>query len=310
MAIIQDVTPGVPVDTSVDRALRYALENRGDGALPVTVQGQPPASAGLETWELGYEPLPDAAWLLMSPTNVVLPPAATVYAHATLRIPAGSQWANRRFVACVAMRPGNQLDTGAGLALAARVLIDTAANASADAGADAPIATVPSRVEAQLAADGSATVTVLVRRPKGDGPLDLAWRRLNTVETDFDRRLRYRTPGTIEEAIIAHPTVEHLTAEAGAWFPLSITLSAPADAVPSTRYEEILVIGTNAELDVAADPRHSRQPAVALIRCQIRIPQTPALPDAPAAVASPPASALSVPSAPAIPPTIAPATTP
>ncbi len=271
MALALDIPAGVDVDASAERRLLYTLGNRGGEALPVTLHALPPAAAGVSTWELGYEPLPDPGWVQLAPSALVLPPGSEVKSHVVLHVPAGSTWLNRRFVACVTLRPGTQPGVGAGLALAARLLIETTTSSSADAGADAPLATVPSRVGLDLPPGGAGSATVLVRRRGRSDPTTVQWRHLATLEGDAVRRLRYRTPFTIEDATIATPGAAELHAEAGAWMPMTITLHAPADAVPGSRYEDILVIGTAADLELAADPRRTMQPTLALIRCQVQV---------------------------------------
>jgi len=101
----------------------------------------------------------------------------------------------------------------------------------------------------------------------------LMCRRLMDLETDHQRRQRYRTDGTLESAeAVARPSEAVGVAAAGAWIPLKLALQAPSGAIPGQVYEEILVVGSEADLALAAQVDRNKQPTVALIRCQVRIP--------------------------------------
>ena len=266
LTIVQGADPGVPAEHGV----AYRVENRGATPLTLSLAVQPPQRAGTSTWELGYEPLPDPAWFAISPSVLELAGGESRDANLTWTLPAGPEFRNRRFAVCVVMRTGGQAAVGAGLALAARVQFETASDPSADAGALAALATIPSAVAVDLAPGAATDCAVLVRRTGATGEGVLAWTGLEQAEVEAERRPRYVTPGTIP-ATIATPAQGSLPSHGGDWVPLKLRLQAPADAVPGTQLEHILVIGTPDQLAIASRNPRNAQPQVALIRCQVRV---------------------------------------
>lgn len=273
LALATDVPLGQRINLQTAGAVHYEATNYGTQPMLASLSVLSPLTAAVPAWELGYEPIPDSAWFLVDPTRVMLIPGVTNTAQISVQVPADSRWANRRFVACVTLRPGGEQGVGAGLGLAARLLIETEINRSAEAGADAPLATVPSRAEASAAAGVRSQVAVLVRRnvPAPDGDRVLHWKRLIELVPEDERRVRYRRPGT-REAAIATPAVASISAPDKQWMPFEIGLTAPAGASSGEVYEEILVLGSQAALALAAEAKRTGQPQVALIRCVIRVP--------------------------------------
>ena len=78
------------------------------------------------------------------------------------------------------------------------------------------------------------------------------------------------SPGTLPAAI-ATPAQGSLPSHGGDWVPLKLHLQAPADAVPGTQLEQILVVGTPDQLAIASRNPRNAQPQVALIRCLVRV---------------------------------------
>ena len=272
LALVQQVPLG---QKDVELAgLTYRVENRGATELPMAIAILPPAQAGTVLWELGYEPVPDPSWI-----SVVMAGSDTLAAgeardfRLRVQIPNELQWANRRFVACVTARPGRGAGVGAGLNLAARLLIETAASDNAE-GSTQALATAPSSVRLTMRPGDTSEATVLIRRPTG--PVEdatLVWKRLSEVEPEAVRRDRYRTPGTAEAP--SDMVSVSLVGEAppGAWQVLRLALHAPI-RTDATSFEELLVVCNAHEIALAADPQRTRQPQVALIRCIItRDPQ-------------------------------------
>lgn len=266
LTMIQGVVPGGPAETG----LAYHLENRGTSPLTLSLAVQPPQHAGTPTWELGYEPVPDPAWFTITPSVVELAGGESRDATLTWTLPAGAEFLNRRFAVCVVMRPGDKAAVGAGLALAARVQFETASDPSADAGAMAALATIPSAVTVDLAPGAATDCTVLVRRTGATGAGEMAWTGLDQAESEAERRPRYATPGTIPAAIVTPPQGS-LPSHGSDWVPLKLHVQAPADAMPGTQLEQILVVGTPDQLAIASRNPRKAQPLVALIRCQVRV---------------------------------------
>ena len=272
MALAQQVPLGTH---DVELAgLSYRVENRGVTELPMTIAILPPAQAGTVRWELGYEPIPDPKWItVVNAGGDTLAAGEARDFRVRVQIPNEPQWANRRFVACVTARPGRGAGIGAGLNLAARLLIETASSDNA-AGSTQALATAPSSVRLSMRPSDSSEATVLIRRAlTSTEPADDAtftWKRLSEVEPEAVRRDRYRTPGTAEAP--SDMVSVSLVGEApiGAWQVLRLALHAPTRS-DATSFEELLVVGTARELALAADPQRTRQPQVALIRCIITL---------------------------------------
>lgn len=266
LVLVQGAEPGRTQDDGVS----YHVENRGNAPLQMSLAVLTPDRAGTPTWELGYEPIPDPSWFTITPGTLVVPPGGSREAVLHWTVPADPAYANRRFALCVVLRPGSAPGVGAGLALAARVQFETTSDPSADAGAMAALATIPSVVVVDLAPGAATDCTVLVRRTGATSESELAWTGLEQAEVEAERRPRYATPGTIQAAI-ATPAQGSLPSHGGDWVALKLRLQAPADAVPGTRLEQILVVGTPDQLAIASHNPRNAQPQVALIRCQVRV---------------------------------------
>jgi len=220
------------------------------------------------SWELGYEPLPDPSWITATKLGSdTLASGEGRDFGVRLQIPNEPQWANRRFVACVTARPGNGAGIGAGLSLAARLLIETASSDNA-AGSSQALATAPSCVRVTMRPGEIGESSVLIRRPADDATL--TWKRLSEVEPEAVRRDRYRTPDTAEAPTDMISVSSIGEAPAGALQVLRLALHAPTRS-DATSFEELLVVGAASEIALAADPQRTRQPQVALIRCLITL---------------------------------------
>lgn len=77
---------------------RFALTNRGGRAVRVAVEVEAPAAEALEA---GYEPLPEARWVEVSPATLEIAPGETRIAKVTLRIPKDARWKGRHFQAAL-----------------------------------------------------------------------------------------------------------------------------------------------------------------------------------------------------------------
>jgi hypothetical protein len=241
IALVQQVQPGVPAVLQRAGSALFVAENRGASAVDAMLTAGPPATAGMPTWELGYEALPDPSWLRVDPAALRLDAGGRVRAGVTVQVPNHPRWANRRFCAALTLRQQPAAGVGAVLAIAARVLIETTPQPSAAAGADAPIATIPSQVQVQP----DMPARVLVRC--GDGrPRALAIRRLAEVEADPARRARYLSPGCHAAPEAWLTATLHPPAQPDGWTTLEIAMHRdPQDAAT----EELLFIGDAADLD-------------------------------------------------------------
>ena len=264
LALAQGLAFGV---TTPLTSLTYRIANHGSTVLPVNLSVLPPEQAGTGMWELGYEPLPDPAWCVLSPTVITLAPGEEREVAISVHIPDDTVWANRRFVACVTLRAGagSGQSAGAGLALAARLLLETTGSSAASAGAQ----TVPSLVHDHLSRGAHNDVTILVRRPADGTPL--VCQRLRDLEPQAVRRDRYRTPDSAEAPVeMVQVEIPVFANGAGDWQPVTLHVTAPARR-DSIVWEELFIVGSASELALAADPARPRQPAVSLIRYVLQI---------------------------------------
>ncbi len=272
LSLVQDIRPGSAISNPNQPALQFRIENRGTQTMAMTVAAEAPAQAGTQIWEFGYEPIPDISWLTVETAVHALPGGTASEVPVHIAIPAGREWENRRFVACVTLRPGARPGVGAGLALAARVLIDTSVNGSADAGAGAPIATIPARTSVTLAPGAQQKADVLLRwNLASDEIPELLTVRLADILPNEEARMRYRSPGTEEWPSALTTTNAPLAAKSGTWAPLHLTITAPTSARPGSTLEEIIVIGPADQIALAKNLQRTQQPMVALLRCVIHI---------------------------------------
>ena len=267
----------VPVGTDTDlgaRGAEFHVYNHTDKAQVFTLMARAPAGAGQTTWELGYEALPDESWFTVEPKIVALAAGdeATVRLHA--RLPDRPEFYNRDFMVCVQMTAG-QSNFGAGLALAARVLVETERGQKPGAQDQGLVAVLPRYVDlGALRAGASATETVVVRLNSASSAT-VAIQSLQTVEADAKRHERFRSGGTIEVPVGTITIGAPGSMTPGAFAVVPIAASVPAGTRAGT-YEQVFFVGDQTDLDRwrinrEGDQRQLRMPQVTILRVRYRV---------------------------------------
>jgi hypothetical protein len=229
--IVDRVPRGVAVDVTELSAVPYALTNRSRSEVAVAVRPEVPDAAALQP---GYEAVPDAGWLRVSPDRFTLKPGETARGTVTLTVPSDGRWKGRHFQAAVWSFTERQ-SVAVGLRSRVRFSVEAprpAAPAAAVSGlrfvtdevtVEAEPGVTVSLPELNLANDGSASAKARVRsfRAAADG--------------DF-------VPGP--DASFLRPSEETVEVAAGAEQPVGLTLTVPAGAAHRGRS---YVFGVRAE---------------------------------------------------------------
>ncbi len=270
---IQHVPVGIDADLGKLGA-EFHLYNHTSKAQVFSVVARAPADAGQVTWELGYEALPDAAWFSVEPKVMALAAGeeGTVRLHAHL--PERPELYNRDFMVCVQMTAG-QSNYGAGLALAARVLVETERGQKSGAQDQGLVAVLPRYVDlGTLRAGASASETVVVRLNSASSAT-VAVQSLQTIEVDAKRHERFRSGGTIEVPVGTITIGAPGSMTPGAFAVVPIAASVPAGTRAGT-YEQVFFVGDQTDLDRwrinrEGDQKQLNMPQVTILRVRYRV---------------------------------------
>lgn len=274
----------VPVGQTIDLAAAgqpFLIDNRGHEASELYLTAIDPLRGGMPLWEYGYEPIPDPSWIRCSlDSNVPGSPARTTVA-VSITVPDDPRWAGRKFVAGVRLSSGKPKGLGAGLAMCARLLVETTDRFQHDSGGGW-LATVPGTVRVENQAPGTSGVRVLTLRNGTEAPLAIQIRRLAEAEPRAAKRRDYLTVQPVPAAWMPAPGPIDLAV--GADLTVRLPFTIPAEATPGS-YEDLLLFATAEDwaiIDaVATDPAQRRvQPRTAAVRVRFEVvaPSAPALP--------------------------------
>jgi hypothetical protein len=271
IALVTQVPLGSPVNLASDANQPFIVDNRGPDTADITLRGVAPVAGGMPLWEYGYEPIPDPSWVRCAPDSVGLGIGMT-QVEVIIAIPDEPRYAGRKFVAGVRLGLGSSEQFGTGLALCARMLIETQDRSQADAGGGW-LATVPGTVLVGEPA-GTTGVRLLALRNGTDAPLALICRRLAEVEPRATKRADYHTVPATEDSWLTLPEPFALAAGAGTTLRLPFTI--PADAKPGS-YEDLLLFGEADQWAIVDAARvnpaeRSLQPRLMLVRIRYDIP--------------------------------------
>lgn len=91
---LQNVGLGIPYPLRQLEGHGYAITNLSEVAVDLVIEPAAPLKGSLRPY---YEPLPDTAWVKISPAKVHLAPGATAQGEVTIEVPKDEGWKDRNF---------------------------------------------------------------------------------------------------------------------------------------------------------------------------------------------------------------------
>ncbi|MEK7416043.1 MAG: hypothetical protein AAB263_22290 [Planctomycetota bacterium] len=269
LCMVRDVPIGQDVNLGL-AGLPFWVENRTQEEQSLTLRSGQPAQEGMTSWERGYEPIPDAAWLRIEPNQFTLPPRTRIMIAATIAFPNQPNLANRRFLATYTLSSGsNTGPVGAGLARCGRIQIETQVGNSPVPNAGAPLSFAPG-TSLQPATVGAGVAHVVQLRNNHNSPMKWELRPFERVITVPDRQSRYIAAVPSHVAGWSVPSVAAGELAPGQEIAIHFVTQVPANAGAGIA-EEIWFAGPAEELDMAGSTSAPRQPMCAFIRLHHQI---------------------------------------
>lgn len=243
--MVQQVPPGEVVDLRAVGGPVFTIENDTDQDQDYNLTCRRPSESGLTEWEAGYEEIPDPAWFQLEETVFSIPARQSKQIGLRIAIPAGAHYHNRKFLLAVVLKAGKDPAFGVGLAIAARVQIETTISPDLPALHGDAIAVAPGTLTLTGHPGAPLTGTVQVRNDSGQ-PLTAQIERLPQVYPDTRKHGRYVSngyqPNVLEAWLMPQPARQAVAV--AAIVPVTFTGTIPRTAVPGQRYEEVAFIRT------------------------------------------------------------------
>lgn len=238
--MVQNITPGQEVDLHKLGGLLFTVENDSTEAQDFNLTCRRPSQAGLNEWEKGYEEIPDPTWCRLEESVFTIPAKATKQVGLIINLPAGQELHNRKFMLAVVLKSGKDPAFGVGLAIAARVQIETTVNDQPPSATSGALAIAPGTLTLTGKPGAALRGEIQVRNNTG-ARLETQVQRLPQVYADPAKHGRY-----VSNGFQPHPGEPWLstksptfTMESGATQSLLWEGTIPAQAALGQRYEEL-----------------------------------------------------------------------
>lgn len=240
--LLQGITPGQPVDLAAVAGFHFEVPNSDPVETTYNIASSKPIEGGMLNWEVGYEEIPDPAWCQLDKRVFTIPAKGTAQIGLTIDIPDRPECYNRRFVVAIVLRPGSDPGIGVGLALAARIMIETAPDPERGGNA---LATIPATISAQGVPGETVKATTRVANRTG-AHLRLQPRLIADLVSDPAKHGRFASQDcrfvTTPSWLIPGFQAVVLADAASALY--SVEARIPETAVPGTRYEELAFLAS------------------------------------------------------------------
>ena len=264
--LLQGIPPGQPVDLAAVAGFHFVVPNTEPKETTYNVISAKPIEGGILQWEAGYEEIPDPSWCRLEPRVFTIAPQKQAEIGLTIDIPDRPEFYNRRFVVAIVLAEGADPGIGVGLALAARIMIETIPDPTKGGNA---LATIPAIVNVRGTPGQTVLATTrIVNRTGADRVLHP--HRLSEIVRDPLRRPRYASTGFefLAETSWLTPGFTAMTLPADYSAPWTAALTIPADAVPGKDYEELAFL---VEDPASKDERVTSGTVVTFVRVQVHV---------------------------------------
>jgi len=250
MFMVQHVVPGQTLDVRKKAGVVFTVKNDTDTDGSYSLTCRKP-SQNLGDWEAGYEEIPNPEWCVLEKTEFVVPAKTKVEIGLTINIPDKLDHYNCKWMLAVVLTAGKNTGIAVGLAIAARVQIETAFSDDKQSGGASAIAAVPCVVQVKGKA-GSVFAESVTLRNNAQRELECKSERLVDVYPKEDIKYpRYASPrfqALVKETWLANVEPK-FTMKNGENHELKLNGQIPATAKPGGKWEELVFVS-----EVSADP--------------------------------------------------------
>lgn len=246
MVMVEQVQPGADeFDVEAKTGVVFEVANGTDKEQHFTVSART-AKSCLGSWEMGYDDIPDVAWLRLDKTELDVPANSRAKVKLYLKIPDQPEHYNRKWMAVVACSPGKPAKGGSsvGLMVAARVQIETVVKVDASGKHEGPMGLTPSGwMVSEAPVGGIWAKTVKVRNNTKDEHTYTV-KRIADLEKNPAKFDRYHGNGfvAVTKESWTKAGEESFTVKPGEEHPLRVTVTVPASAEGGKRYEELVFL--------------------------------------------------------------------
>ncbi|MGD0092298.1 MAG: hypothetical protein ABSE73_20470 [Planctomycetota bacterium] len=242
--MVQNVVPGQPVDVKKTSGVVYTINNTSDTESALSLTCKKPIEGGVVAWEWGYDEIPDASWCKLEKEEITVPPKSKIEVGLTIAIPDKPEYYNCKWIVAVVLKPGKTAGPGVGLAVAARVQIETALNNDPKSGGAVALAAIPCLLPIEGKPGGAAERTVLIKN-NTDRTLECATQRLEDCFQEGESRYpRYTSPGyqALEKESWLKEKEQKFSLKPGEQHEYKLKARIPEAAKPGEKREELVFI--------------------------------------------------------------------
>ncbi|MCY3022444.1 MAG: hypothetical protein NTW87_25980 [Planctomycetota bacterium] len=241
---VQNVVPGQSVDLRKTAGLVYTIGNTSDTEGTYSLVCQRPVEGGVLNWESGYDEIPDASWCKLEKEEVVVPAKSKAEVGLTITVPAKPEYHNCKWVAAVVLKASKTAGIGVGLAVAARVRIETAPSDDPGTGGAVSMAAIPCVLPVE-AKPGSMFERCVLLRNNTERTLECVTQRLEDCYPEGESRYpRYTTSGyqALDKVTWLKDKEQKFTLKPGERREYKMKGQIPESAKPGEKREELVFI--------------------------------------------------------------------
>jgi hypothetical protein len=246
LAKIENIRPGEPIDLKKQYKFVYFVPNDTNEEQVLNLTCVKPSMV-LKDWEAGYEEVPDLKWFRLEKNNLVIPAHSQEDVGLIIDVPDKLENYNRKWLLAIRLGMGSVSGSGTGsvgLAVVARLQLETVP--SVDAGTDlgGPIGTLPSATDLEVAPGERFSTTFVLRDNLAEKLVCMPERLVQVVnneEIKFDRYVSNQCKELLKESWL-ETKYEPFTLKPGKDTKYKITGRVPVGAKPGEKWEEMVFI--------------------------------------------------------------------
>ncbi|MFH0938711.1 MAG: hypothetical protein V1899_05460 [Planctomycetota bacterium] len=240
---IQNVPPGQSVDVRKLSGVVFTVTNSSDKEESFSLLCKKPSQGGLVDWEAGYEEIADAAWCKLEKEEFAVAAKSKAEIGLIIEVPDKPEYYNCKWMLAVVLTSGGNKGIGVGLAVAARVQIETLPGVKEDTVSAMPLGIVPSALDISVKPGEAFKRSVLLRNNTSKKVMCIT-ERLVDIYTDPRKHDRYTSGGF--KPLIATTWLtekfETFSLKSGKKEKLKLVGRAPETAKPGEKWEELVFV--------------------------------------------------------------------
>lgn len=272
--MVQHVKPGQSLNVKEKSGVVYTITNPDEKERTFNLACMKPVEGGVLNWEAGYDEIPDPSWCKLEKEEFDIGPKSKTEVGLTITIPDKPEYYNCKWVLAVVLQAGKAKGIGVGLAVAARVQIETARSEDAASGGAVSIAPIPSVISIE-GKPGSAFERSVMLKNNTAQALECVTQRLEDNYTTGESRYpRFTTAGwrPMEKESWLKEKDAKLSLKPGQKYEFKLKGAIPESAKPGDKYEELVFVSESAV--VSPEPGKvgpEKRPAKTFVRVQYQV---------------------------------------